>query len=269
MPFDALQEAKTQIGETEFYGFDFGTFVERYTTNRRRTFAFGEWWDPLPITRRGRSSKGDVVADDSRLLMPCRPSFVAVVAETGLETLGCTIIRGFGQDYANDYKVPWWVGYLTEITVTTTSVQGRLRGAESLFQELIPKVMVQSGCNNRLGDQTCGVDVTPSEEFRNVVSISEGGRLVTLDGAIPANDWFTLGQMRIQGTTQAIEILQQQGDQFVLFLPITGLTVGTAVVVTPGCMKRYVEDCGAKWGNTPNNVSMPNVPNTQPVTDGF
>lgn len=277
MAFDPIQEARAVTGEREFYVFDFGTEYgkEFYTTHSEQVTesdltGVSVTWTPLPIVRKGVKKKHTVQPETTRLVLPVTNSFVSLVAQGGLDAIQLTIYRGFGDDYANDYRKPWWFGYLEDINVTAQIVSGNLKSVEVLFEDVFPKVFHQSGCNNTLFDSVCSVDPATVEITRNVTDIQGDGRIIVTDGAIPTNDTYTLGKMRKTGTaTIWRHVTQQAGLQYVLHIPILGLSIGDQVDILPGCAKRIQEDCIDKFSNKPNNVSMPLSPKINPVIDGF
>lgn len=270
--FDPKQEAVEIVGETEFYEFNLGTSIERYTTNKKKINAFGADWTPLPIIRKSIRKDFNPTGAKTQLILPVRRPFVDLVAQAGLDTIQVKIIRGFGRDYMNDYRNPWFVGFLTDITVGIDVVTGNLETTETLFKDAFPKVYHQPGCNQTHYDQSpngCGVNPAAFLETRTVTSVGAGGRLVSLDGTIQPNDYFTLGRMRKVGDVVWREIMQQAGNDFVLHVQILGLKVGDQVEVLPGCLKRVIEDCVNKFNNKHRNVSMALIPKVNPIVDGF
>lgn len=267
MAFDPKQEAIEIVGETEFYAFDFGNQIERYTSARKKVTAFGFTWLPIPLLRSGLDSQLDENGTKSKIVIPINPTFVDIVTKAGLETIKLTIIRGFGSDYDHDYKNPWWVGYLEDITVGIETVQGNLRSIETFFDVPMPRVTYMSGCNNNLYDPVCGVNPLTREETRTVVSLTNGDRVVTLTGTIQPNDYFTFGRMFKPGGDHR-HILRQAGNQFVLHIPVAGLKVGDTVKVWPGCDWK-ASTCRTKFGNRNNYVGFPLIPAQNPVIDGF
>lgn len=269
MTFNAKQEAVAIVGETEFFEFDLGTHLEYYTSNRLKTVAFGRTWLPLPVKRSGFDKNQNPDPQRLRLLMPVRPSFISLVTQSGLDKIKLTIIRGFGRDYVNDYRNPWWVGWLKDITVGVTTLSGNLETVEGFFDDPYPKVRHQAGCNNTLFDETCGLNPASFMIVRTVTALASEGRIVTLSGAIPANDYYTFGQMRKAGSGLLWrQITQQAGPSYVLHVPILGLVVGDNVDVLPGC-DRNCPTCINKFNNKPNFVGMPLIPVVNPVVDGF
>lgn len=276
MPFDPLQEATTIVGEREFYVFGFGDIPDEYYTSYHEPITESDilgvetTWIPLPVIRKGIKKNHKAQPEQTQLILPVTNSFISLVAQGGLDAIQLTIYRGFGDDYVNDYRKPWWVGYLQDINVGTKTVSGNLRSVEVLFDDVFPKVFHQSGCNNALFDSVCGLNPASFIRTQTVTDIQGDGRIIVVDGAIPTNDTDTLGKMRLSGSTAIWRhITQQAGLQYVLHIPILGLEIGGQVDILPGCAKRVVEDCVGKFSNKPGSVAMPLVPGTSPVVDGF
>ena len=277
MAFNAKQEATEIVGESEFYILDIGTNEPEYYTTKRRAVTTDVFtgttvtWLPLPIKRGGLRISANLQSTKATIALPVRPAFIDLVAETGIEEINLTIIRGFGTDYANDYRNPWWLGRIVSLTTTPTKLVGNLESIESLFDFLVPNIFHQSRCNNELGDSVCGVDVSLLEETRTVVSLSNEDRLVILDGSIPANDTFTFGKMKRVTTPDSglwRAVSQQAGSSFVLHTKLPGLSVGDEVVIRPGCSGRISEDCRDRFSNLANAVATPEISEVNPVIDG-
>ena len=274
MTFNAKQEAIEIVGETEFYEFSFGNgeIVERYTTRRRPTVAFGFTWTPLPIVRVGINDTQNLEPQAIKLRLPVRTPFMDLVAKAGLDALVIKVIRGFGDDFINDYVNPWWVGLLEDITIYRNVMEGNLKGAESLFDTVVPKILHQAPCNNNLFDVLCGLNPLSWMVTRNVTSITNEGRILVLDGAIPATDYYTAGRIRKHKTPETRvwrSILQQAGPNYALNVAILDLNVGDQVDILPGCLKRIVEDCVGKFNNKNKAAAMADIPKTNPIIDGF
>ena len=202
MSFDPLQEATTIVGEREFFVFGFGDIPDEYYTTHHEPVTESDLlgmevtWTPLPILRQGVKKTHRAQPESTRLVLPVVSSFISLVAQGGLDAIQVTIIRGFGDDYANDYRSPWWVGFLEDINVGTKTLSGNLRSVEVLFDDVFPKIFHQPGCNNALFDSTCGLNPNTFVRTQTVTNIQGDGRIITVDGAIPVNDTDTLGKMR-------------------------------------------------------------------------
>lgn len=276
MSFNSEQEAIEIVGESEFYIFDFGGYPsEHYTTRSTPVITdvftgVEEVYTPLPIKREGIRRKQED-PEESSLIFPKTDTIVQLLLAGGLDTIRLTIIRGFGTNYASNYRNPWWVGDLVNVTVGATAVKGNLRSSDVLFDDTFPKVFHQPGCNNTLGVSPCPASLASYLETRTVTAVAAQGRLVTLSGSVPAKaDYFSLGKMRLAGTGDLWRhISMQAGLDFVLQIPIPGLTVGSSVELHPGCAKRITEDCIDTFNAKSGNVSMANIPKVNPVIDGF
>lgn len=274
MSFNAKQEAIWIVGESEFYEFSFssGEIVERYTTRRLKTTAFGYDWTPIVISRVGIDDTQNGKPQKTKIRAAIKTPFLDLVMVAGLDSLDVKIIRGFGNDFTNNYMNPWFVGKLEDITISRNVLEGNLAGNETLFGMQIPTFVHQPGCNNTLFDPVCALDPAAWVITRNVVSIGTENRIIAVDGPIPAADFYTFGRMRrVQSpaTSRWRHIQQQAGNQHVLNVPIPDLVVGDQVEILPGCRGRILEDCINKFNNKVHAASTPYVPTTNPVINGF
>lgn len=271
MSFDVRQEAWSLIGETEFYEFDFGTAFERYTSGRRAVTAFGERWLPLSLRREGFDEDYTLKPTEIRLIMAVRPSFIGLVTQGGVDAVALTITRGFGTDYASDYRNPWWRGLLTQVSCGVTEAEGVMEDGRALLADtLFPRVRVSGSCNNELFDSVCGLSAAAFQQTRTVLEIQQSGLVLKLSGAIPgAADYFTLGKIRRTGGANFWRLVTKQaGDLYALHVPLIGISVGDSVDVLPGC-DLSGSTCLTKYTNIDRHVGMPYAPRTDPVIGGL
>jgi hypothetical protein len=65
---------------------------------------------------------------------------------------------------------------------------------------------------------------------------------------------------------QQMEIYSFSAGVFVLHLPLTAqVRAGDTYTATPGCRKRYTEDCRNKWANTPNFGGFDKLPGADKI----
>lgn len=276
MTFNALQEATEIVGETEFYKFDFVEFAVYYTSARKAVTAFSQLWRPIPVRRTGLEQSQELDTQRTQFTMPVKPEFADAAAKGGINNITVTIIRGFGTDYAADYKNPYFTGTVTEINVGDTTMTVLVESVMGVLDSQIPSVIVQSNCNNKLYDPaTCKLLESSFSQLVDVVAIDSLGTTITTSAllkpdltAAPVN-WFQKGPAKKVGSTIFREILEQPNTTTLkLHLPIQGLAVGDQLLILAGCDKTEAT-CKGKFGNFNNFIGMTEVPAQNPVTQGF
>ena len=126
----------------------------------------------------------------------------------------------------------------------------------------IPVILVQNLCTNTLYDQRCLVDPAAFDVAGNITVVS--GVNVTVPGHGKPDDYFSGGTLTAPGLPEAT-IRKQTGNVFSLLYNY-GFTVGMAVVLLPGCDKRF-STCIAKFANSTHYQGFPNMPQIDPFVD--
>lgn len=159
-------------------------------------------------------------------------------------------------------------GNLGNIKVGRNSWNGEVRGLTQSLQKQIGEVVTKS-CRYIFGDlDTCRVDLYPllrSGEFTSVTDL----RTMADTARTEEDDYWGAGVMRFTDGANAgveLEIYSFEAGQFVLHLPAPfAIEVGDSYTVSPGCRKRYTEDCREKWDNTNNFGGFPLLPGPDKV----
>jgi len=147
--------------------------------------------------------------------------------------------------------------------VKGVTIQKEIANAEcvSSMDELnrkLPRVFVQSHCNNALGDGVC--EYVVADVAVTVLDISTDGSVLTLTNIAPLANWYGGYQYGIVTFNNDSRLVTRQvDDQVSIHFPFRDLAIGDAVTISIGCDKRaYV--CRWKFNNLSNFVGMPYVP---------
>lgn len=120
------------------------------------------------------------------------------------------------------------------------------------------------GCPYILGSVKCGVDLDALEEATTVLAVTSKSAF-QVDSA-KAADWYTLGTIEFTTGDNAdagVRMIKSHdaSGNLTLFHPFQyDIADSDAVVIRPGCRKRFQEDCITKFSNGPNFGGYPHVP---------
>jgi uncharacterized phage protein (TIGR02218 family) len=160
-------------------------------------------------------------------------------------------------------------GNIGEVKAGRTAFNAEVRGLTQRLQKVVGRVYT-AGCPWKFGDpDTCRIDLAPltvTGSFTSVLSL----RVMTDSSRGEASDYFAAGLMTItSGDNEGVQMevyYFSLGGQFILHLPLAyNVAVGDTYSVSPGCRKRYTEDCRNKWANTNNFGGFPLVPGSDKV----
>lgn len=159
-------------------------------------------------------------------------------------------------------------GNIGELEVTRNAFKAEVRGLTQSLQKQTGRV-VTKGCAWKFGDpDTCRVDLGPLTATGAFTAVADL-RTMTDTARGEAADYWGAGLMTITSGANAgfsMEIYSFVAGIFVLYLPLPyALEVGDTYSVTPGCRKRYTEDCLGKWLNTNNFGGFPLLPGADKV----
>lgn len=142
----------------------------------------------------------------------------------------------------------------------------------------IPRHTFSSGCNHILyAPLTCRVSRTglqpAGDDYQLVTTVSgvsgAGSNILTVPAAngFP-NDWFTAGQVEVNGTTDVRLIISHTNDEIRLLLGFPFPVTGTQVTLQAGCAHDPTA-CTLKFANFVNYGGTPFVPDRNPFQVGL
>lgn len=191
----------------------------------------------------------------------------------------CQVTAGVGSSSAAIFT-----GDVSGFTTSGPFVELRFRGASGLFERVVPRRLMQRGCNWVVYSAPCGLDVA-DWTFSGTVALASGSSVIvdsiTGPGALPTafgfSNWFAAGYLvRADGshhyvlTSSAIS-----GGQISLALlvePSTPFAVGEVLSIIPGCdgtagtCKAYASPTNTrgKFDNFSNFGGFPYIPDANP-----
>lgn len=188
---------------------------------------------------------------------------------------GC-VVETFQVNY-RDFsmgKINFGTKTMGDLKTGRSALNAELRGLTQSLQKVVGRVYTAGcpwvfgsigsayvpACNIALGPLTVTGAFTSVSDLRTMTDSSRG----------EVADYFGAGLLTITSGENAgvqMEIYSfAAGGQFVLHLPMPyTVAVGDTYSVTPGCRKRFTEDCRTKWNNTNNFGGFPQVPGSDKV----
>lgn len=171
-----------------------------------------------------------------------------------------------------------WISTATmgDIKVTRSAFNAELRGLTQSLQKVVGR-LVTKGCPWVFGSMSpnawtaaCNKDLGPLTVIGALTSVTDL-RTFADSTRFEVDDWFGAGVITFLTGANAGESLEvysysQSGGAFVTYLPfLNNLAVGDSYSLTPGCRKRYTEDCRTKHENTNNFGGFDLVPGADSV----
>lgn len=160
-------------------------------------------------------------------------------------------------------KMSFGISTMGDIGVTRSAFNAELRGVAQSMQKIVGLTYLAT-CNWRFGDpDTCGVDLAPLTVTGAFTAVADR-RTLTDSARVEASDYWGAGVLTItsgDAAGESIEIYSFGSGQFVTHLPFKrNVAVGDTYSVTPGCRKRFEQDCKTKWSNVPAFGGYPYLP---------
>lgn len=164
-------------------------------------------------------------------------------------------------------------GNIGEVKAGRTAFNAEMRGLTQRLQKVVGRVYT-AGCPWVFGSigsayvPACNIDLGPLTVTGAFTAVADL-RTMTDSSRVEASDYFGAGLITItsgDNTGVQMEVYSFAAGQFVLHLPLPyAVAVGDTYSATPGCRKRYTEDCRTKWNNTNNFGGFPLVPGSDKV----
>ncbi len=153
-------------------------------------------------------------------------------------------------------------GKLGEVKMGRVTFVSELRGLSQQMQQTIGDLYTPT-CRANLGDAKCGVNLA-AITVNGTVSTVTDKRVFTDATRLESAGYFDGGLLSWTSglnTGLGMEVKSFLGGVFTLYLPMYYQILPTdTFTVYPGCKKRFVEDCTAKFNNAVNFRGEPHVP---------
>jgi uncharacterized phage protein (TIGR02218 family) len=159
-------------------------------------------------------------------------------------------------------------GNIGDVKAGRSAFTAEVRGVTQSLQKVVGRVFTK-GCPWKFGDpDTCRKDLAPLTVTGSLTAFTDL-RTFTDSTRAEVADYFGAGVITFTSGENdgfSMEIYSFGSGVFVLHLPLPfNPAVGDTYSLTPGCRKRFDEDCRTKWGNGPNFGGFPLVPGSDKV----
>ena len=243
---DQSRESGLPVEAYEFIG-TYQTY--RYVNADRRIHFFGEWYEPLPITRE-EAVYGDQAQDgvEMTLDMPQTAQLIQDYAfNVSPPDLDVTVYRcHIGLNFSVN-PIVFWQGPVTGFSIEGDNAKVRIPSIlENVFAGNLPNFYFQQSCNHTLYGQFCGLNKNDFTVTATVTDID--GQEVTVDDDGYANNFLKAGVIRIPGVSERRLILSNIDNVIKIFFPFSRLLVGDTVELMVGC-DHSIATCRAKFSN--------------------
>lgn len=181
-----------------------------------------------------------------------------------------------------DWMFPWagsfdrQVGRIESVTFSGEHWEASVVGLTGLLQRANGELVTRN-CQNDLGDAVCRINLATSTVARTVATVVNARRIFTttltgitnpyVGGAI-ADGYFEAGKLTWTsgpnaGIISEVRVHTQGTATIELELETPfDIVVGNGFNLSPGCLKRWTEDCLTKFANRINYKGAPDVPGT-------
>jgi len=216
--------------------------------------------------------RGELVTDLIRgsisctLNIPVTHEFVRYIIAMPFISTTINIRKYFADDTTEGRLL--FSGTINSIAVNKNVASIECASSMDELNRKIPRVFVQSYCNNSLYGEVCGIkQAAHRRTIGDIVVDPTDSRIIRsvwLSGC--ANDAFTGGIVEYNNDMRYIA--KHLGDTLFLHYSFLDLVDGGTITALPGCNKSP-EDCARKFRNLANFVGMPYVPKSpNPVLYG-
>lgn len=164
-------------------------------------------------------------------------------------------------------------GNIGDVKAGRSAFTAEVRGVTQSLQKVVGRVFTKGcpwvfGSTGTAYEGACRVDLGPLTVTGSITSVTSLRAFADSTRA-EASDYFGAGVITMTSGENAgfsMEVYSFAAGAFVLHLPLPfNPAVGDTYSLTPGCRKRFEEDCKTKWNNGPNFGGFPLVPGSDKV----
>jgi len=257
MNYAAKEAAVQQIDSFELFTFVTDNNTYRYTSYATDVVIGADTWQAAPIQR------GELVTDMVQGMISCivqapvTAQFIQYIVAMPYLSTTVTIRKYFSDDTVNGMLL--FTGKINSITIGKNIASVECASSMNELNRKIPKVFIQSFCNNALYGTVCGVDGNTWKRQIAAITVDPNDKTRLSDITLQTNyppDHFTLGYVLFNNEQRYIS--KHIGDTLILHFPFLTLVTGNSIWVYPGCSKNP-ETCKNKFNNLNNFVGMPYI----------
>jgi uncharacterized phage protein (TIGR02218 family) len=268
MTYDASEASRDAGAPVELYRFAMGGLAWYYTSSDQAVTFNGHLYVPETIVRDELEYGSDQAVSALSVRIP-RENPVAQLFVAGMpaQPVTVTVYRFHRDDPADvvglppaevadwDYDDPSGLAKLACHTVA------------QLLERRVPAVGVRRQCSHVLyGEQGCRASRAAHTVAAVVASVSGLDVVLTMSPE-PADGTYAYGYLETQAGRR-LHVARQVGTTFTLLTPPPAEVVaGLAVQAVEGC-DRTLATCHARFGNAPRFLGWPELPTSNPFTEG-
>jgi len=258
MNYAAKEAAVQQIDSFELFTFVTDNNTYRYTSYATDVVIGADTWQAAPIQR------GELVTDMVQGMISCMVQapvsvqFIQYIIAMPYLSTTVTIRKYFSDDTVNGMLL--FTGKINSISIGKNIASVECASSMNELNRKIPKVFIQSFCNNALYGTVCGLNAaTYQRTINNIVVDPNDNTIITAGGlAFYPIDTFTLGIAIFNNEERYISKYEYTTGTIQLHFPFLNLVTGDTIYVLPGCSKNP-ETCKSKFQNLNNFVGMPYI----------
>jgi len=254
----------------ELYTFTTGLVVNRFTSYYTDVVLNGNTYTHSAISRGGFSRDTTGSIPTVSIQAPVTAPFSNYIATVPVEPTLVQIHKYFL--YGGTWPhVLMFTGAIRNVLIQDNIARVSCMSKQHELTNKIPRVLIQSFCNNELFDGVCQID---SSLWKISATLSAVGTDATghqalvadeFDGVAPNDKGDLTGGYAVFENDKRLIIDHQTGGKLIVIQsPFNGIVVTDAVEVYAACDKN-VETCVSKFDNLPQFVGFPYNPAKTPV----
>lgn len=256
----------------EFYLFQTGSDVERYTSYSNSLTFLGHTWTAASITRGGIKQDTQFGAVKLNITTPITPAIEKYIPNQPIVPVNITIYRSH-IDYLSQHAI-FFKGNIKYVQLRGRLASAQCESKNKFLSEKVPTIIYQAFCNHDIYDDHgtwgCRVDEFSYRRSCQVDSIS--GSDVTFSftdgGGAVAIDYFKGGKVNF-GTDIRLVTGHDVANVLSLHVPFDStFETGSEFTVSPGC-DGSPDTCINRYNNLLNFTAMPYIPSRNVVIWGF
>lgn len=261
-------QANGEVGRIiEVMDFQVASQIFRFTTNETEVTFLNLLYEPVTLKSEGLEFNNEVT--------PIKNTFTMEITEPAVQFLANTpapVMKA---------KITWFLE--SDESVFSVMYDGRVLSASfnkerictlnlesktEIFTQQEPNVIHSPMCNNVLFDSGCKLLESNFTDTINLTTVN-GKVLTSSDFALQPDGYYFKGKIKTNFNDFRL-VTKHVGDTVEIHVPFDSrVTALTQVFATPGCLRRFDQDCVAKFSNEANFKGMLDIPSRNIVVWGL
>lgn len=266
MTFEASEESEYSGSPVELYTITNGFETVTYTSADENKILGATEYEAIPLKRNAVQGGTDFAKTVLTFTTTRNVDFFKQYITAPPARVVNVTVKQYHDSDPDKEQVIIWIGRLVDVKNTEKEVIVRCEPLHTALRRTGLRRLFQKGCPHVLYGTSCKANINNYNFPADLTSVINGIDLVSPDFVLHGQTYFLGGFLEFVnaiGNTERRFIVDHNGANIRINLPIVGLSSASTVKVYAGC-NHIIQTCSDKFSNVNNYGGFPYMPEKNP-----